>query len=74
MAMSLFLLIQAPTEQDDMAVRGIFTTLDKAKNHDKALSGRWVTGPQLGWYMVGEPGSADHHHIRSQHVNEEIQY
>lgn len=73
MALSLFLLVQAP-KQPDERIRGVFTTVDKAKNHDKTLAGRWETGPDMGQYMVGEEGSVDHHVIRLQHANEEIQY
>lgn len=71
--MQLFLLIQDP-EGSRRKVRGVFTTPDKAKNHDKDLKGGWTTGPSMGWWDINRGSLTGAHHIvRPVLANEELE-
>ncbi|QAX93013.1 hypothetical protein SEA_ROONEY_67 [Streptomyces phage Rooney] len=71
--MQIFLLIQDP-EGPRTRVRGVFTTADKAKNHDKELKGGWTTGPSMGWFDINRGSLTGMHHIvRPAHANEELE-
>lgn len=70
--MQIFLLIQDP-EGPRTRVRGVFTTANKAKDHDKELIG-WSTGPSMGWLDINRGSLTGMHHIiRPAHANEELE-
>lgn len=70
--MQIFLLIQDPDKAN--RVRGVFTSLLKAKNHDDEFRGMWETGPKLGWYVVNAGSLTGKHHIvRPALANEELE-
>jgi AMMECR1 domain-containing protein len=71
--MQIFLLIQDP-DRSGTRVRGVFTTAEKAKNHDPELRGGWSTGPSMGWHDINRGSLTGAHHIvRPAHANEELE-
>ncbi|HEY3434928.1 MAG TPA: hypothetical protein VGK41_04685 [Solirubrobacterales bacterium] len=50
----------------------MFTTRDKAKNHDPELRTGWTSGPGQGMLMVNEGSLISYHEIKLIHANEEI--
>jgi hypothetical protein len=71
MSLPLFALILKPKDQQPV-VRGVFTTRDKAKNHDPELRTGWTSGPVQGALMVNEGSLISYHEIRLIHANEEL--
>lgn len=71
MSLPLFALIRKPKDQAP-ELRGVFTTRDKAKNHDPELRTGWTSGPGQGMLMVNEGSLISYHEIKLIHANEEI--
>lgn len=71
--MQMYLLVQDP-ESARPRVRGVFTTANKAKNHDDDLRGMWSTGPRHGWFEVNTGSlTGSHHVVRPVLANEELE-
>lgn len=71
MSLPLFALIRKPAEGKP-EIRGVFTTRDKAKNHDPELRAGWTSGPSQGSLMTNEGSLINYHEIRLVHANEEL--
>lgn len=71
MSLPLFALVTRPADGSPI-VRGVFTTREKAKNHDPMLKGTWSTGPQMGWEQSHESSLVNHSQIIPYFANEEL--
>lgn len=70
--MQIFLLIRNP-DSDSPRVRGVFTTANKAKNHDPDLKGMWSSGPSFGWFENNKGSiTGSHRIVRPASANEEL--
>lgn len=65
-----FILVRRPADGPP-ALRGIFTTLEKAQNHDPVLKGTWGEG-LLGSRISHRESLTNKHTIHAVPLNEEL--
>lgn len=71
MSLPLFALVRLPHEAEPV-VRGVFTTPEKAKNHDPDLRTGWVRGPETGKFETNLGSLINYHQVVPIFANEEF--